>query len=70
MLDVVSRQMRTETGPPIWLFSNSPRPLAPLRRATPRLLVRFERSIAERSSRAPKKPPTPPRPQTSNIAPT
>ena len=47
MLEVVSRQMRAETGPPIWLFSNSPRPLAPLRRATPRLLVRFERSIAD-----------------------
>ncbi|MFZ0377834.1 MAG: TetR family transcriptional regulator [Solirubrobacteraceae bacterium] len=43
----VSRQMRSETGPPIWLFSNNPRPFAPLRRATPRLLVRFERSIAD-----------------------
>jgi len=43
----VSRQTRSESGSPIWLFSSNPRPLAPLRRATPRLLVRFERSIAD-----------------------
>jgi len=42
-----STQARSETGSPIWLFSSNPRPFAPLRRATPRLLVRFERSIAD-----------------------
>jgi AcrR family transcriptional regulator len=44
----VARHARSGIGPaPVWLFSDQPRPFALVRRTSPRLLVRFERAVAD-----------------------